>query len=63
MNQPALPPVTRLRADLEHHRRWWPSNPLGTAEQAVCALERLAAAEPGEAFGLLDQLRGTGAPA
>ncbi len=58
-----LTPVAKLRADLDHHRRWWPSNPLGTAEEAVCALERLTAAAPGEVFGLLDQLRGTGVPA
>jgi hypothetical protein len=56
-------PVAKLRADLDHHRRWWPSNPLGTAEQAVVALERLPAAEPGEVFDLLDQLRGTGVSA
>lgn len=53
-----LPTVAKLRADLDHHVRWWPSNPLGTAWEAVEALERLAAAEPSEVFQLLDQVRG-----
>jgi hypothetical protein len=47
-----------LRAEVEHHRHWWPSNALGTAERAVAALERLVAASPSEVFDLLDELRG-----
>jgi len=54
----ALPTVARLRADIERHRRYWPSNPLGTAQEAVDALARLAAARPDEVFGLLAELRG-----
>ena len=53
-----LPTVAKLRADLDHHRRWWPSNPLGTCEEAVAALECLAGAGPGAVFGLLAELRG-----
>jgi hypothetical protein len=49
--------VSQLRAEVEHHRRWWPSNALGTAEQAVTALERLVAAEPSEVFQILDEMR------
>lgn len=51
--------IAALRAEIEHHRRWWPSNPLGTAEDAVSALERLVAAAPSEVFALLDELRST----
>jgi hypothetical protein len=56
--KPPLPTVAKLRADIQHHRDWWPSNPLGTAVEAVDALERLIAANPPEVFGLLDELRG-----
>ncbi len=50
--------VAQLRADVEHHVKWWPSNALGTAQAAVATLERLVAARPDEVFGLLDELRG-----
>jgi hypothetical protein len=50
--------VTGLRAEVDHHRAWWPSNALGTAETAVAALERLINAEPGEVPVILDELRG-----
>jgi hypothetical protein len=50
--------VAGLRAEIEHHRRWWPSNALGTAESAVSVLERLVAAEPSEVFAILAELRG-----
>lgn len=50
--------VSQLRAEVDHHRRWYPSNALGTAEQAVQALERLVAAEPAEVFRIIDELRG-----
>jgi hypothetical protein len=53
-----LPTVAKLRADIQRHRDWWPSNSLGTAVEAVDVLERLAAARPDEVFGLLAQLRG-----
>lgn len=53
-----LPTASKLRSDLDHHRRWWPSNPLGTCEEAVTALERLTVARPDEVFGLLAELRG-----
>lgn len=53
-----LTTVAHLRAQVDQHRRWWPSNALGTAEDAVAALERLVAAEPGEVFGMLNALRG-----
>lgn len=50
--------VAGLRAEVEHHVRWWPSNALGTAQTAVAALERLVAAEPAEVSAILDELRG-----
>lgn len=50
--------VASLRADIEHHVRWWPSNALGTAQTAVKALQRLIDAEPSEVFAILDELRG-----
>ena len=56
---PTCKTIADLRAEVDHHRRWWPSNPIGTAEQAVSALERLVAAPPSEVFALLDELRGT----
>ncbi len=52
------PTVAELRAEVEHHIRWWPSNALGTAQKAVRTLERLVAAEPSEVFAILDELRG-----
>jgi hypothetical protein len=55
----SLKTVARLRADVEHHVRWWPSNALGTAQEAVATLERLVAADPSEVFALLDELRGS----
>nr|WP_221374451.1 hypothetical protein [Actinoplanes polyasparticus] len=51
--------VAQLRADVDHHRRWYPSNALGTADEAVTVLERLTTAAPHEVFALLDELRGT----
>ncbi len=56
MRQPVT--VAKLRADIEHHVRWWPSNALGTAQTAVAQLERLVNAEPHEVFALLAELRG-----
>lgn len=50
--------VAGLQAEIAHHRRWWPSNALGTAQDAVDALTRLVAADPSEVFVLLDELRG-----
>ncbi|MGX6604842.1 hypothetical protein ACWKSP_22340 [Micromonosporaceae bacterium Da 78-11] len=50
--------VAKLRAELDHHVRWWPSNALGTATTAVSALERLITVEPAEVFAILDELRG-----
>jgi hypothetical protein len=52
--------VAGLRAEIDHHVRWWPSNALGTAQAAVGALERLTQAKPSEVFAILDQLRGEG---
>ena len=49
--------VAALRAEVQRHRRWYPSNALGTAEDAVQALERLISAEPGDVFRILDELR------
>jgi hypothetical protein len=54
-----LPAVTDLRSALDHAVRWnYAGGAFGTAQTAVAALERLAAAAPDEVFGLLDQLRG-----
>jgi hypothetical protein len=56
MSEPVT--VVELRAEIAHHRRWYPSNALGTAERAVSALERLTKAEPSEVFAILDELKG-----
>lgn len=50
--------VTELRREVDGHRRHWPSNALGTAEEAVAVLERLVTADPAEVFRLLAELRG-----
>jgi hypothetical protein len=50
--------VAELRGEVDQHRRWYPSNALGTAEEAVAALEGLIVAEPSEVFVILDELRG-----
>lgn len=61
MNQPMpdTPPVTvaQLRAQIEHHRQWWPANSLCTAESAVQSLERLVAADSADVPGILGELR------
>jgi hypothetical protein len=50
--------VAQLKADIERHRRYWPSTALGTACEAVAALQRLIDAEPSEFCPILDELRG-----
>jgi hypothetical protein len=50
--------VQTLRAEIARHRRHWPSNALGTAEDAVQAIERLTDASPSEVFAILDEIRG-----
>ena len=50
--------VAQLHAEIANHRRYYPSNALGTAQEAVDALQRLIDAEPSEVFAILDELRG-----
>ena len=52
--------VAHLHAEIDHHRCYYPSNAIGTAQQAVNALQRLIDAAPSEVFAILDELRGTG---